>query len=62
MSETREVSTTTMDRKTAVSFLVMKPYRFGQMIGFDKLTELHNRWMKEMICGTGDITLQSHRG
>lgn len=51
-----------MDRKSAVQFLVMFPYKFGHMVGFTKLTEMHNEWMKKMITGSGDFTLQGHRG
>ena len=50
-----------MTREQAVKFLIRKPYKFGHLIGFDKLTELHNAWMHEMICGKDDYTLQSHR-
>ena len=32
------------------------------MVGFTKLTELHNRWIKDMVSGEGDRTLQAHRG
>ena len=31
------------------------------MIGFDKLTDLHNKWIIEMVRGDGDKTLQAHR-
>ena len=51
-----------MDRREAVNFLVKKPYKFGHLIGFDRLTEVHNEWLKEMIAGEGDYTLQAHRG
>ena len=31
--------------------------------GFDLLTEdLHGNWMRDMLTGTGDMTLQAHRG
>ena len=52
----------TMTRQEAVNFLVKKPYKFGQMIGFSKLTKIHNCWMRKMLSGTGDYTLQGHRG
>ena len=39
-----------------------QPYKFGHMLGFTKLTELHNDWMKEMIRGNDDETLLAHRG
>lgn len=51
-----------MTRQEAIDFLVDTPYLLGHLVGFDKLTELHNQWIKEMIYGQGDETLQSHRG
>lgn len=39
-----------------------KPYKLGHIVGFKKLTELHNRWIVDMIRGKGDKTLQAHRG
>lgn len=51
-----------MDRKSAVNFLVKQPMQFGRMVGFTKLTDLHNGWMRKMISGKGDMTLQGHRG
>lgn len=50
-----------MTRNDAVRFLVRTPYKFGHMVGFTKLTEIHNGWMRKMISGTGDYTLQGHR-
>lgn len=32
------------------------------MLGFTKLTELHNDWIIDMVCGKEDKTLQAHRG
>lgn len=51
-----------MTRQQAVDFLLNQPYKFGHMLGFTKLTELHNDWMKEMIRGNDDETLLAHRG
>lgn len=50
-----------MTRNEAVRFLVRNPYKFGHMVGFGKLTEMHNGWMRKMISGSGDYTLQGHR-
>ena len=50
-----------MTREQAVKFLLEQPAKFGAMIGFDKLTELHNKWIIEMVRGNGDKTLQAHR-
>ena len=51
-----------MTREDAVRFLVRHPERFGQMVGFTKLRELHGAWMRKMLTGDGDMTLQGHRG
>ena len=51
-----------MTREEAVRFLVKHPDAFGRMVGFTKLTELHGQWMRKMISGEGDMTLQGHRG
>lgn len=51
-----------MNREQAVRFLVEKPYKFAHMIGFTKLTELHNDWIRSMLVGKEDDTLQASRG
>lgn len=51
-----------MTRSEAVRFLVCSPDVFGRMVGFGKLRELHGAWMRKMISGKGDMTLQGHRG
>ena len=50
-----------MTQAQAIEFLVQKPYKFGHMLGFTKLTELHNKWIKVMLLGKEDKTLQAHR-
>ena len=39
-----------------------EPYKIGQWLGFNLLTELHNEWLKDMIFGEEDETLLAHRG
>lgn len=51
-----------MTRSEAVNFLITKPYKFGHLIGFKKLTKLHNEWIKSMVKAKDDETLQAHRG
>ena len=51
-----------MTREQAVNFLLTSPYKLGHMLGFTKLTELHNKWIRDMIVGKDDKTLQAHRG
>lgn len=51
-----------MTREEAVSFLLNNPYKFAQMVGFKDMRPLHNEWIKEMIMGKTDKTLQASRG
>ena len=38
------------------------PEELGHQIGFTDLTPLHGEWIREMVWGTEDYTLQAHRG
>lgn len=51
-----------MTRQQAVEFMLTNPYKLGHLLGFTRLTELHNGWIMEMIRGDEDKTLQAHRG
>ena len=52
-----------MTRQQAINFLKNKPYKFGHMVGFTKLTPLHNQWMRKMLKVNGEeYTLLAHRG
>ena len=43
-------------------FLSLRPAAFGRLVGLEQLGELHNRWIRSMLFGRGDMTLQAHRG
>ena len=51
-----------MTRKQAIDFLINNPAGFARMIGFDKLQDIHNEWIKSMFRGKKDETLQASRG
>lgn len=51
-----------MTRQQAIDFLINKPYKYGHMLGFTKLTDIHNKWIIDMLRGKGDKTLQASRG
>ena len=51
-----------MTRSEAVTFLKTKPYKLGHLLGFKKLTLLHNAWIIKMLTSKKDETLQAHRG
>ena len=50
-----------LTKKQAVEFLRDRPAEFGHLLGFDKLTDMHNTWIRQMAFGTTDHTLQGHR-
>lgn len=50
-----------MTKNEAIKFLLTSPYKLGHMVGFDKLTELNNRWIVDMVTAKEDRTLQAHR-
>lgn len=39
-----------------------EPVKYARMVGFTKLRDLHNEWIREMVLGTDDYTLLGHRG
>ena len=51
-----------MTREQAIHHLKHHPVEYANALGFTKLTELHNEWIIDMVYGTDDKTLQSHRG
>lgn len=51
-----------MTRNDAVKFLKNNPVKLAHKLGFTKLREIHNRWIKEMAFGDDDETLQGARG
>jgi len=50
-----------MTREQAVKILRDKPVKFAKLLGFTKLTDLHNEWIIDMVRGKEDETLMSHR-
>ena len=49
-------------RKQAVEFLRDQPVKYAHLLGFNKLTDIHNGWIREMVLGKEDFTLEAHRG
>lgn len=50
-----------MKREQAIKFLTKSPVKYAHMLGFTRLTELHNEWIVDMIKGKGDRSLMAHR-
>lgn len=51
-----------LDKRKVVNLLINYPVGYGKLAGFTKLKDLHNRWIKQMVSGCDDETLQAHRG
>ena len=51
-----------MTRQQAINYLKNNPAGFARMLGFTKLSDLHNRWIIDMVRGKGDRTLMASRG
>lgn len=51
-----------MTKEQAINLLLYKPIRFAKTLGFNKLNELNNKWIIEMVRGKQDRTLQASRG
>lgn len=49
-------------REQAIRFLREKPIKFAHLLGFSKLIDIHNEWIREMLLGKDDYTLEAHRG
>lgn len=51
------------DAETAYRFLTEKPAQYGIMLGYPDLRDdLHGEWIRKMVLGHEDMTLQAHRG
>ena len=50
-----------LTKQQTVEFLRDRPAEFGHLLGFNKLTAMHNTWIRQMAFGTTDHTLQGHR-
>lgn len=51
-----------LTQKQAVEFLRDRPVKYAHLLGYDKLTDIHNEWIREMVLGKEDFTLEAHRG
>ena len=51
-----------MTLKETAEYLFTHPATLGHYLGYNDLTELHERWMVDMLISNEDITLQAHRG
>lgn len=50
-----------LTKEQAIDFLINRPVKFAHVLGFTKLQDLHDEWIKDMLCGKEDGTLEAHR-
>ena len=50
------------DAYEVVASIKAHPEILGRKVGFLDLTPLHGKWIRQMVFGVGDYTLQAHRG
>lgn len=51
-----------LDKKQMLEFVRDSPVAFGIEGGFDKLADIHNKWIRLFLYSRKDTTLQAHRG
>ena len=51
-----------MPLTTTENELLERPEGFAHRLGYTRLTALHGEWIRKMLLGEGDMTLQAHRG
>lgn len=51
-----------MNKKDILDLLWYNPVEIGHWVGFEDLTELHNKWLRGFLYSEEDQTLQAHRG
>lgn len=49
-------------QKMMLKKVISNPVSIANKLGFSLLNEMHNEWMRDMLVGNGDETLQAHRG
>ena len=49
-------------QRNILDLIIEEPVEIGKRLGFNDLTEIHNKWLKMMLFGTEDTTLLAHRG
>jgi predicted phage terminase large subunit-like protein len=50
-----------LTRKEATDFLLNNPKKYAKMLGFDKLVDINEAWIIDMVRGKDDKSLMAHR-
>lgn len=52
----------TPQKKKYLNYIQTNPVKFGNMVGFTDLADIHNEWLKSFLFSKQDQTLLAHRG
>jgi len=52
----------TPQKEKYLNLIKTNPIKFGHMVGFPDLTDIHNEWLKSFLFAVDDQTLLAHRG
>lgn len=52
----------TVSKEQLLNLIWENPVEIGHWVGFNDLTELHNKWLRQFLFNDKDMTLQAHRG
>ena len=50
------------EKKAVLDLLYEEPVKIGHWVGFEKLEEIHNQWLRSFLYDEEDQTLLGHRG
>lgn len=50
------------EKKAVLDLLYEEPVKIGNWVGFEKLKEIHNQWLRSFLYAEEDQTLLGHRG
>ena len=50
------------EKKAVLDLLYEEPVKIGHWVGFEKLEEIHNQWLRSFLYAEEDQTLLGHRG
>ena len=51
-----------MTIKEKAAWFIEHPAELGKALGYKDFTDIHDKWIRQMVAGEGDMTLQAHRG
>lgn len=51
-----------MTEQEKAAWFIEHPVALCKQLGYNQMTDMHGEWIRKMVMGTDDMTLQAHRG